>query len=71
MPTVEGAILGGRSNSTQGIPSSRNQRHNFPQCMEHRTAKKILSLVSLSFSLCFLSLSSGKRKKTGRQWLIV
>jgi hypothetical protein len=47
-PTVGGVILGGRSNSTQGILTPRNQRRHFPQCMEHRAAKEILSLVSLS-----------------------
>jgi hypothetical protein len=39
--------------------------------MEHRAAKEILSLVSLSFLLSFFSLSLGERKKMGRQWMVV
>jgi hypothetical protein len=61
-----GAILGVHINLIRGIPTLRNQRNNFPQHMEHRVAKEIISLVSLLFSLSLLSLSSGVRKKTGR-----
>jgi hypothetical protein len=39
--------------------------------MEYRVVKEIISLVSLSFLLSFLSLCSGTTKKMGRQWLIV
>jgi hypothetical protein len=66
-PALERAILGGRSDSARGIMTLRNQWRDFPQCVEYRAAKEILSLASLLFLLCFLSLSSGARMTTGRR----